>query len=170
MNTEILIRPERPSDIEAVHAVNTAAFEQPGEAGAVDAIRAAGNATISLVALRGETLVGHILFSPVTVDHKTTSLLGLAPMAVHPDHQRRGVGGALVKAGLEACREAGAPAVVVLGHVSYYPRFGFVPSLPDGLQLAGMPGCEAFMVVELTPKVLEGISGEVRYDSAFDGL
>ena len=170
MGNTIEIRPERRQDIEAVHAINLAAFQAPGEAKAVDTLRAAGLATLSLVAEQAGKPVGHILFSPVTLNGAPTALLGLAPMAVHPDHQNRGIGSLLVPAGLAACRELGVPAVVVLGHPAYYPRFGFKPAPPLGLQFAGLPDCEAFFVIELTPGTLDDLRGEIRFDPTFDGL
>src|SRR5262245_35475363 len=129
----IAIRRERPADEEAVHRVNESAFGGPDEAAIVEALRANGGATLSLVAELDGTVVGHILFSPVSIDPAGTAL-GLAPMAVMPVHQRRGVGGRLVREGLELLREAGHGAVVVLGHAEYYPRFGFVRASRFGLR------------------------------------
>src|SRR5262245_59048513 len=100
------IRPERPADTDAIRAVNLAAFGQPGEAGLVDALRRNGKASVSLVAVLDDVVVGHILFSPVTLDPASPGLrmLGLAPMAVLPAYQRRDIGSELVRAGLAACR------------------------------------------------------------------
>jgi len=164
-----LIRPERPADVAAVHALNAAAFGRAVEAEAVDAVRADGAARISLVAELAGEVVGHVMFSPVTLDGAASPLLGLAPLAVAPAHQRRGIGGRLVEAGLAACRAAGAPGVVLAGHTDYYPRFGFVPAPPRGLQLRGYPDCEAFFVIELAPGALAGLAGEIAFHPAFDG-
>lgn len=166
------IREERPTDIVAVRAINLAAFPTEAEANLVDAIRGNGNATLSLVATDGDRVVGHILFSPVTVDSNPGGLMmvGLAPMAVLPELQRQGVGSSLVEAGLERCREMGVAAVVVLGHDEYYPRFGFEVASGHGI------GCEYdvperyFMVVGLKRGVLEGVSGVVRYLGEFGGV
>jgi putative acetyltransferase len=116
-------------------------------------------------------VVGPILFSPVSLDgHPELRLMGLAPMAVLPMQQRRGVGSALVDAGLAQCRQLGVDAAVVLGHRSYYPRFGFAPALPYGIHCAFNAPPEAFMLIELRPGALRGATGTVRFDPAFDAL
>jgi putative acetyltransferase len=162
------IRPEQPGDIAGIRAVNLAAFETSTEADLVDALRVQAEPLISLVAADAEGLVGHILFSPVTlVGHPGLRVMGLAPMAVAPTRQRQGIGSALVDAGLERCRRLGATAVVVLGHAEYYPRFGFTPGSRFGI------GCEydvpedVFMVLELDRGALKGTSGTIRYHQAF---
>lgn len=161
------VRSESPADRAAVHALNAAAFGQPAEADLVDALRDEAG-VISLVADTGDRLVGHILFSPVTLsDHDSLAIAGLAPMAVSPAHQRRGVGSALVSAGLEACRRAGFGAVVVLGHAGYYPRFGFEKAADRGINCEYDVPPEAFMVLELQPGYLRGASGTIRYHPAF---
>ena len=110
----IAVRDERPEDLAAIRAVNDAAFDQPLEGRIVDALRAHGAVRLSLVAEVDGRVVGHILFSPVT--SAGAEGLGLGPMAVTPDQQRRGIGGALIEAGLARLRAAGCPFVVVLGH------------------------------------------------------
>jgi putative acetyltransferase len=169
--TGVLIRPEREADEAAVHAVNAAAFETPVEANLVDALRRQAEPIVSLVAEDRGAIVGHIMFSPVTLTrHPALRLMGLAPMAVAPAHQRQGIGSALVTAGLEQCRQLGNAAVVVLGHPAYYPRFGFSPSTRFGI------GCEydvqedAFMVIELQAGALRGASGTIHYHAAFSNL
>jgi putative acetyltransferase len=126
----VKIRPERPDDIAAIQAVNRQAFGQADEAVLVDALRDGGFAVASLVAEDAGRIVGHILFSrlPVAAGGRIVEGAALAPMAVMPDRQREGIGSALVRAGLVACRAAGIAAVVVLGHPDYYPRFGFSAS------------------------------------------
>jgi putative acetyltransferase len=117
-----LIRTERAGDQAGVRAVNVAAFETPAEADLVDALRARARPLVSLVAEDAGAIVGHILFSPVTLPgHPALALMGLAPMAVAPPRQRSGIGSGLVHAGLEACRRLPADVVVVLGHPEYYP-------------------------------------------------
>jgi putative acetyltransferase len=170
----ITVRPETPADHDAVRGVNEAAFDRPAEARLVDALRArAARPIVSLVATdeRGQ-VVGHILFTPVTVtsDASTWSALGLAPMAVAPAAQRAGVGSALVRAGLDACRAAGHDVVVVLGHPEYYPRFGFVPAPPLGITCKWPVPDDVFMVAELRPGALGGRRGRVAYDAAFDDV
>lgn len=162
------IRPEIPDDAAAVRRVNEAAFGRLDEADVVDRLRERGAGYLALVAVDGDAVVGHIAFSRVTLDPPRAGLraLGLAPMAVLPGRQRGGVGSALVREGLAACREAGADAVFVLGHPGYYPRFGFRPAASRGLVDAYGAPPEAFMVLELTPGALDGVRGTVRYDPA----
>ena len=166
-----MIRPERPGDPAGVRAVNAAAFPTSAEANLVDALRARARPLVSLVAQEGGVIVGHILFSPVTLPGRPAlALMGLASMAVARARQRAGIGSALVLAGLEACRRLPADAVVVLGHPEYYPRFGFAPGVRTGL------GCEydvpaaAFMVLELRPGALRGATGTIKYHAAFASL
>src|SRR5688572_9883790 len=145
----ILVRPETSSDRAAVRDVNERAFGQPDEANLVEALHSAGVATVALVAEVANTVVGHILFSPVEVERRAGErLVGLAPMAVLPTHQRRGIGSALVRAGLRECEAAGHAGVVVLGHPGYYPRFGFRPAHLFGLRCEYDAPPEAFMARE----------------------
>jgi len=164
------IRPERPEDASRIHEVNQLAFGQPAEADLVDKLRAACAESLSLVA-EDETVVGHILFTPVVVDGGTGRVvgMGLAPMAVHPDRQRQGIGSQLVTQGLEALRDRGCPFVVVVGHPEYYPRFGFEPASKHGLasQWEGMPD-EAFMVLILDSFAMTTVSGVATYRKEFN--
>lgn len=167
----MLIRPESADDRAAVYDVNASAFETPAEAELVGALRKQADPVISLVAEVDGAVVGHILFSPVTLHgNPDVQVMGLAPMAVAPAHQRQGVGSALVRAGLERCREIGFGAVVVLGHPVYYPRFGFVPASRFGISSEYAVPDEAFMALELQPGALEGKRGIVRYHAAFGSL
>lgn len=162
------IRPETVADRDAVHALNAAAFGQPDEAELVDRLRERATPYLALVAEEAGDLVGHIAFTPVTADG-ATGVVGLAPMAIRPDRQRDGVGGELVRDGLAACAEAGAAAVVVLGHPAYYPRFGFAPAHTFGLRDPYGAPPEAFMALELTPGALAEATGTVHYHDAFAG-
>jgi len=164
----VVVRSERSADIAAVHAVNRAAFETSTEAYLVDAVRQQANPIVSLVADDGGSIVGHILFSPVTLTgHEHVKIMGLAPMAVLPTHQRRGIGSALVRAGLVGCTQLGYAAVIVLGHSEYYPRFGFVPASRFGIGCEYDVPDEFFLALELEPAVLVGKSGTIRYHPAF---
>ena len=163
------IRRERQGDAAGIRAVNLAAFDGPDEADIVDHLRRADAARLSLVAESGPEIVGHILFSEVTIGAAAAaSGMGLAPMAVLPAEQNRGIGSALVRRGLESLRRDGCPFVVVLGHPAYYPRFGFRPASRHGLrcEYEGVPD-EAFMALELTPGALDGASGVARYRPEF---
>jgi putative acetyltransferase len=167
-----LARPERTGDVAAIREIHEQAFGRAAEADLVDALRAHGKAALSLVAVRGERVAGHILFSPVTIESggRVTAAVGLGPMAVLPPHQREGIGSLLVWAGLEACRQAGHASVVVLGHPAYYPRFGFVPATRHGLRWEHPAPDEAFMVLALRDRALTGPGGIVRYQPEFGGV
>jgi putative acetyltransferase len=165
-----LIRPETTADHAAIREVNRTAFGGEAEARLVDALRLGGYARVSLVAELDGRVVGHILFSAMTIATPRGNIeaLALAPMAVVPSHQRRGIGSSLVGEGLRACREAGHRIVIVVGHPAFYPRFGFSAKLAEPLE-SPYSG-PAFMGVELVPHALQGIEGEVRFPPPFDGL
>ena len=165
----LTVRPERPDDAAAVRAVHRAAFPTADEAQLVDRMRAAGRAVVSLVAEADGSVVGHIVFSPVTVESAAgvREGLGLAPVAVHPEHQRSGIGSALVREGLEACRRVGCPFAVVLGHPTYYPRFGFRRGSDSGLA-SEFGGDDSFLVIEFQPGPLPPAGGFVRYGPDFE--
>jgi len=164
MNKSV-IRPERPSDEAAIREIHEAAFEQTLEADLVDGLREVVEPFLSLVAEIDGHIVGHILFTPVTIGGgaEPAEVLGLAPMAVAPDWQRRGIGSLLVRQGLGVCQAMGYEAVVVLGHPSYYPRFGFRRASQFRIRFAEPVPDEAFMALELVPGALEGVRGTARY-------
>jgi putative acetyltransferase len=165
------IRPEQAEDKAAVRAVNEAAFGTSAEANLVERLHAEASPLVSLVAEEGAAIVGHILFSPVTLSGiPGLQVMGLAPMAVLPDRQRRGIGSLLVAEGLDACRKLGAAAIVVLGHATYYPRFGFVSASRFGISSDYDVPDEVFMALELKPGTLSGRAGEVRYHEAFSSV
>src|SRR5512139_231714 len=145
----LIVWGEMPCDIPAIHRINELAFAQPNEALLVVALRRAAGTYLSLVAEQDGQLVGHILFTEVRVESDAGSwaALGLAPMAVLPEYQRQGIGSQLVRSGLNACARDGHTVVVVLGHPTYYPRFGFVPAVTKGLRCEYPVPDEAFMVV-----------------------
>src|SRR5215813_14518101 len=165
----LMIRKENAADIPAIRQVNERAFGQPDEAKLVDALRANGKAIISLVAESEGQIVGHILFSPVTLEPANRELfaLGLAPMAVLPEFQNQGIGSLLVRAGLDECRKQGCDFVAVLGHPAYYPRFGFVPSINFNIKSEYDVPDEVFMLLELRDGALSGCSGIVKYQPEF---
>ena len=164
------IRNEEPGDSAAIRAVNEGAFGQTDEAEIVDKLRAAGNSVLSLVAVRDGEIVGHVQFSPVTIEHEGSTIegVGLGPMAVLPDFQDQGIGSALVEAGLAAVGDRGCPFVVVLGHPHYYPRFGFSPASEQGIasQWEDIPD-EAFMALILDEGEMNNVSGVATYGPEF---
>jgi putative acetyltransferase len=164
----MIIRDERPGDAERIRAVNLAAFETSTEADLVDALRRQATPLVSLVAEEEANVIGHILFSPVTLASEPgLALMGLAPMAVAPSRQRQGVGSRLVREGLERCRQLNVAAVVVLGHAEYYPRFGFLPAARLALRSQYDVPEEVFMVRELRDGALNGVAGTIRYHPVF---
>lgn len=158
----MVIRDVVPADLPAIHAVVAAAFGQADEALLVDRLRADGDALVELVAEADGEIVGHVLFSPLGIGDLGGA--ALAPLAIAPAHQRCGLGGALTRAGLDRCRQLGVPAVVVLGHPGYYPRFGFDAAL--AAPLAAPFSGPSLMAIELRPDALVG-GGALRYAPAF---
>jgi len=168
----LTVRPEAPGDTAAIYAVNALAFGQPQEADLVDALRRHGGLTISLVAVQDGDIVGHIAFSPVTItsDTGTIDAIGLAPLAVLPEYQRRGIGSQLVEAGLHACRNTPYGVVIVLGHPHYYPRFGFIPAKRHEIVWEHDVSDEAFLVQEIQAGALAQTCGVVKYRPEFDAV
>jgi putative acetyltransferase len=164
------VRKETPADIAAIHAVNVAAFPTPAEAELVNRLRANGRLAVSLVADVDDKVVGHIAFSPVTIDGSAAGPgAGLGPVAVLQSHQHSGIGGALIREGIHECRRAGFVYVVVLGDPNYYRVFGFHPAANKGL--GNEYGAhDEFRVLELKPWSLEGCQGIVRYGPEFAEL
>ena len=183
------IRPERSTDAQAIREIHRAAFGQDAEARLVDALRQSGDARLSLVAEAEDapgSIVGHVLYcrldlldsdlldsegDPQGVDgiqpQRNTESLALAPLAVLPSWQRRGIGSQLVREGLEICRSAGYGSVIVLGFPQYYCRFGF------SVKLAARFECvyagEHLMALELMPGGLPR-HGRIEYPGAFGDL
>jgi putative acetyltransferase len=169
MVTDVDVRLEQPVDLPAIRAVNLAAFPEAAEANLVDELRANGKATLSLVAVQDDRIVGHILFSPVTMDSNDAHcrVLGLGPMAVFPDLQGQGVGSMLVRAGLDHCKQDGVGCIVVLGHPALYPRFGFKTASQFGIGCQYDVPSNYFMVAEMAEGALSSISGIARYEPEF---
>lgn len=164
----IQIRSETDNDKTAVYDVNAAAFATETEAKLVDVLRESSSEYISQVAVEDQNVVGHIMFTPVTLEpFEDMRLMGLAPMAVSPTLQRGGIGSELVNTGLLRCTESDVGAVAVLGHPQYYPRFGFRPASQWGIKSEYEVPEEVFMMMELSPGYLQGYQGIIRYDAAF---
>jgi len=166
MNQKIVIRDETPADISAVTDVTVAAFRtleisNHTEQFVIEALRAAGALTLSLVAELAGRVVGHIAFSPVTMSDGTTRWFGLGPVSVLPGYQRQGIGGALIREGLERLKTLGARGCCLVGHPEYYRQFGFVN--PEGLGHEGVPP-EVFFVLPFDGHFPQGV---VAFHEAF---
>lgn len=169
----IIIRSETSEDYTAIFEVNKLAFEQENEARLVEKIRQDNfNSQLSLVAVKSSKVVGHILFSNIIIQSQKGdfSALALAPLAVHPEFQNQGIGSQLVQQGLRKCQSLGHKIVVVIGHPTFYTRFGFSSATAKGLSVVWQVPDEAFLILELRPDALNGISGVVKYPSVFDAL
>ena len=166
------IRPERPEDARAVWTVHEAAFGRPDEARLVARLRQEVPVGVSLVAESAGRVIGHVFFSPVTIEGERSARPAgaLAPVAVLPGEQGRGTGGALIRAGIEASRALGWRLLFVLGDPAYYGRFGFERAAPHGLLYESHAFDGAFQVQELAPGALAGVTGFVRYPAAFAAL
>ncbi|APY94014.1 GNAT family N-acetyltransferase [Burkholderia pseudomallei] len=161
-------RGERAGDAAALARVIVAAFADEPQGGQferriVDALRADGRLSVSLGAVRDGRLVGHVAFSPVAIGAGGEGWHGLAPLAVWPGCQRQGIGAALVRAGLDALRRAGARGCVVLGEPAYYARFGFGPAGDIVFPQAPPDALMALPFGEHAPRP----AGELRYHASF---
>ena len=163
------VREERPGDAAAIRSVHIAAFPTPAEADLVEQLRSDGCTAISLVAEDEGKIVGHILFSRMSVDADGRELrgLGLAPVAVAPDRQRTGIGSILIEAGIDRARSVGAQIIFVLGEPGYYGRFGFDPK-------SAAPFTSPYAGPYFQARVIDGIpqpsAGRADYALAFASL
>ena len=169
---KILLRPEEASDIETIFDLNKQAFGRDNEAKIVDLLRCKKTfiPTLSIVAIRENQLVGHILFTLVEIiDNQTIRYqsLALAPVAVHPDYQSEGIGTQMIKYGLNQAQQLGFKSVIVLGRETYYPRFGFLPASHWNIYPPFDVPSYHFMAMELKPGGLHGVSGTVDFPSEF---
>jgi putative acetyltransferase len=168
----VIVRTEETQDVEAIRAVHIGAFPITAEADLVDRLRGAGRNEISIVAIEANEVVGHILFTPGTLrrqDGWSIAGLALAPLAVLPAFQRRGIGSALCRAGLDACRVQPAPFVFVLGHPNYYHRFGFRPAKQFAIT-NDYTDTDAFMIIELEPGSIPPGGAHATYAPEFAAL
>jgi putative acetyltransferase len=167
MQPEVVVRQEGPDDISAVRDVNEAAFERKDEAELVDQLRSEGDMLASFVAAQNGRVVGHILFSRTLIETADESVpsVALAPLAVLPSHQRRGIGSQLVRFGVQWLRTRGERSVLVLGHPHFYRQFGFSTDRARTLTTPFPP--HAFLALELEVNALDGVRGTVRYPAAF---
>jgi putative acetyltransferase len=165
-----IVRCEHKGDAKercAIRAINEAAFRRSDEADLVENLQRDGAVLLSVVAEVERQTVGHLLFSRMSIETDAGAVLAvaLAPVAVLPGHQRRGIGEQMIRYGLEVLRRRGERIVIVLGHPDYYGRIGFSSEKARSLESPFPP--EAYLALELSTGALEGIRGKVRYASAF---
>jgi putative acetyltransferase len=160
------IREERPGDVAAIRDLNKRAFEQDQEGNIVDALRANGAVLLSLIAILNGRVVGHIMYSPLSLGGEVTGA-GLGPMAVLPEYQNQGIGSKLVKVGNQKLKDAGCPFVIVVGHANYYPRFGFKPASAHGIECEWEVPDNAFMLLVLDQTKMQSVSGLAKYRHEF---
>ena len=168
MDQDRTIRGETRADFAAIHELNQSVFGRRAEADLVDRLRETARPFVSLVSEEGRTIIGHVAFSPVTIERRPDLLMGLGPLAVRYEWRRRGIGEALVRRGLEVCGGIGAAAVVVLGDPGYYGRFGFVPAEELGLRCPFEAPPGFFGAVVLRSGEFDDRGGLARYHPAFD--
>jgi putative acetyltransferase len=161
----IEIRREEPGDVPAIREVNRRAFGQDQEANIVDALRGNRAVLLSLVATVDGMIAGHAMYSPASVGPVEGAALG--PIAVVPEHQRRGIGARLIEAAHQMLADTACPFVIVLGHPAYYPRFGFVPASSRGIRCAWEVPDDAFMVLVLDDARMQGVEGLAEYRDEF---
>lgn len=166
----ITIRQETITDFPQVYNIHAAAFGQKDESEIVERIRKGAHfvPALSLVANYQNQIGGHILFSKIKINCSPEfECLALAPVAVLPEFQKKGIGKKLVNAGLEIAKSLGFEAVIVLGHKDYYPKFGFQKAIDFGISCPFDVPDEHFMAIELKENALSGKAGTVVYPSEF---
>lgn len=168
-DVEFPIRPESDIDGEAIRHVHQQAFGGDAEANLVDALRDGGFVEVSYVVETDGEVIAHILFSKVKIitKGKTVDALSLAPMAVLPRHQRKGIGTRLLWKGITASAKLGHRIAFVLGHPTFYSEFGFSAKLARRVESPFGGGGEAWMAMELWPDSLKGIEGRVEFSPPF---
>ncbi len=169
MLKEVIVREEQPDDIPAIREVNNLAFGQSQEASIIDALRENCPEIMSLVAIYHNKIIGHILFSPAEIKTEDRSItgMGLAPMCVLPEYQRRGVGSTLVRTGVFSLRARSCPFMIVLGYPQFYTRFGFEQAGTHHIQSEWDVPDEAFMIMIFDEVALRGVQGTARYRPEF---
>ena len=172
---ELVIRQESEADFAEVYELNKISFEHDTEAKLVDLLRKSNSfiPELSLVALVGNRVVGHILFTKIIIkDDKggENYSLALAPMSVTPHLQKQGIGGQLITHGLNKAKELGYTSVIVLGHEKYYPKFGFVPADTWKIKCPYDVPTNVFMGIELVTDGLKNVTGMVHYPKEFEEI
>ena len=169
---DITIRPEVPADFAAIREMLVLAFPDEDVATLVENLRQTPgyDPELSFVAEADGVVAGHVMFTPIVINTGEGDIpaMTLAPLAVHPAWQRQGIGSQLAQYGLQVCRDMGHRIVTVIGHPTYYPRFGFTQSRPLGIDMTHARRDEAKMVMELVPGALTGVKGTARLPAVFD--
>lgn len=165
---EIITRPEVPADLDAVRLVEVAAFGRPDEAGIVDAMRGTPEEVYSIVGEVAGEVLGHAFFTRVTVaEMPSLPACALGPVAVNPGHQLDGIGGAIIRDGIERCRADGWQAMFVLGEPRYYSRFGFKLAAPLGFHYSSHDFDRAFQMLWLSAPLAGNLGGWVVYHDGY---
>ena len=164
------LREATSGDHEAVANIVSAAFKREDETKLVRALWAADAMRVEMLAEKDGAPIGYCAFSPLTAKPALDGvMLGLAPVAVTPDHQSKGAGTAVVNAGLAACRKLDARLIAVLGEPSYYGRFGFKPAAASNMSWAGQDVGDAFQIMEWGADAIDRSSPiELFYHPTFD--
>lgn len=170
---KVAIRKEIETDFPTVYELNKATFGQDNEAKLVDLLRisTAFIPDLSLVATDRNAVVGRILFTKIKIkdeNDKEYDSLALAPLAVKPELQKRGIGGQLIRYGLAKARELGHKSVIVVGHEQYYPKFGFLPAATWKIDAPFAVRANAFMGLELVKDGFKNVTGIVYYPKEFE--
>ena len=173
MSSELTIRPEQPDDFDAIHQLVRDAFGRDVEAVVVRKLRASAAYVpqLALVAIENGAVVGHIMITTLDYESDAGKRVGttiLAPLAVRPDRQKRGVGSLLSREALGCARAAGFRSMILVGHPTYYPRFGFRPASTWWIRYATPIPDEVFMAMELVPGALADAAGIIHLPPAFD--
>lgn len=170
----ITLRKETKTDYPGIRRINDIAFGRKAESRLIDLLRKKDEfvADLSIVAEQNEQLIGHILFTPIKIESGSESYqtLCLAPMSVLPEFQQKSIGKLLVIQGLQVAKDLGYNSVVVLGHPSFYPKFGFEPASKWGIKSPFPAPDEAFMAIELFRDCLKKVNGKVVFPPEFDDL
>lgn len=164
-DTNIIVRQESPTDYPAIYNVNIAAFKRSEEANLVDRLRSTNSFVpdLSMVATAEGKVIGYILFTKINIvgENCNEESLALAPIAIHPEWQSKGVGSTLIRNGLNKAKDIGYKSVVVLGHQDYYPRFGFIPTNKWGIKPPFNVPAQLFMGLELQENAFADMNGTV---------
>jgi len=170
--SKIIIRRENYTDEKDIYDIYHNAFPTDDEAQVVEYLCQQEESYSAWVAEYGKYVVAHILYTKLKIAgfEDLTDVYGLAPMAVLPQYQGKGIGSVLVLESLKELKGIGAKAVFVLGHKDFYPRFGFRKAIKQGFYYKDIKFSESFFLLELNPNYLKGASAEVIYKPVFDNL